>query len=58
MRLARREKVFGHGRQIALDRNAKCRIQAYAKAWSRLHRQGRGLTTFRRTCGGCCNSSG
>jgi hypothetical protein len=32
-----REKAFGPGRQIPLDRNAKCRIQAYARAWSRLH---------------------
>ena len=40
MRLARRrEKVFGPGRQIPLDRNAKARIRAYAAAWDRLHRQ-------------------
>jgi hypothetical protein len=39
MRLARREKVFGPGRAVPLDRNAKCRIQAYARAWNRLHRQ-------------------
>jgi hypothetical protein len=39
MRLARRKKVFGPGRQVPLDRNAKCRIQAYARAWSRLHCQ-------------------
>ena len=40
MRLrARREKVFGPGRQIPLDRNAKARIAVYATAWSRLHRQ-------------------
>jgi hypothetical protein len=40
MRLGRRhEKVFGPGRQIPLDRNAKCRVQAYARAWDRLHRQ-------------------
>ncbi len=37
--LARREKVFGPGRSIRLDRNAKCRIQAYARAWSARHRQ-------------------
>jgi hypothetical protein len=40
MRLApRREKVFGPGRQVPLDRNAKARVAAYAKTWSRLHRQ-------------------
>ena len=40
MRLpSRREKVFGPGRQIPLDRNAKCRIAAYARAWDRQHRQ-------------------
>jgi len=37
MRIARREKVFGPGRAVPLDRNAKARIAAYAKAWSRLH---------------------
>jgi hypothetical protein len=35
----RREKVFGPGRQIPLDRNAKCRVLAAAKAYSALHRQ-------------------
>ena len=35
----RREKVFGPGRQIPLDRNAKARVQAYARAWDRRHRQ-------------------
>jgi hypothetical protein len=35
----RREKVFGPGRAVPLDRNAKARIAAYARAWSRLHRQ-------------------
>ena len=35
----RREKVFGAGRQVPLDRNAKARINAYARAWDRLHRQ-------------------
>jgi hypothetical protein len=40
MRLAaRREKVFGAGRTVPLDRNQKARIQAYARAWSRLHAQ-------------------
>jgi len=36
MRIARREKVFGPGRAVPLDKNAKCRIQAYAKAWSEM----------------------
>lgn len=35
----RREKVFGPGRGIALDRNAKARIMIYARAWSAKHRQ-------------------
>jgi hypothetical protein len=40
MRLrVRREKVFGPGRAVPLDRNAKCRVEAYARAWSRLHAQ-------------------
>jgi hypothetical protein len=39
MRIVRREKVFGPGRAVPLDRNQKARIQAYARAWSRLHRQ-------------------
>jgi hypothetical protein len=39
MKNARREKVFGPGRQITLDRNAKARIAAYARAWSARHRQ-------------------
>src|SRR6516162_11950392 len=30
----RREKVFGPGRPVPLDRNAKARIMAYARAWS------------------------
>ncbi len=34
MRIARREKVFGPGRALPLDRNAKARIAAYARAWS------------------------
>jgi len=38
---SRREKVFGPGRAVPLDKNAKARIQAFAKAWSRLHREGR-----------------
>ena len=36
---SRREKVFGPGHAVPLDRNAKARIAAYARAWSRLHRQ-------------------
>jgi hypothetical protein len=39
MRIARREKVFGAGRAVPLDRNAKARITAYARAWSHQHRQ-------------------
>jgi hypothetical protein len=35
----RREKVFGPGHAVPLDRNAKVRIQAYARAWSARHRQ-------------------
>ena len=39
MRLRRRrEKVFGPGHAVPLDRNAKARIAAYAKAWDRQHR--------------------
>jgi hypothetical protein len=34
MRLRRREKVFGPGWAVPLDRNAKARIAAYARAWS------------------------
>lgn len=35
----RREKVFGRGRCIPLDRNAKARITVYARAWSARHKQ-------------------
>jgi hypothetical protein len=35
----RREKVFGPGRAVPLDRNAKCRIAAYARAWTAGNRQ-------------------
>jgi hypothetical protein len=38
MRLASREKVFGAGRAVPLDRNAKARIMAYARAWTARHR--------------------
>jgi hypothetical protein len=34
----RREKVFGPGRAVPLDRNAKARIAAYARAWSARNR--------------------
>ena len=39
MRSHRREKVFGPGRAVPLDRNAKARIAAYARAWSARNRQ-------------------
>jgi hypothetical protein len=40
MRLrSRREKVFGSGRAVPLDRNAKARIMAYARAWSARQRR-------------------
>ncbi len=35
----RREKVFGQGRGRPLDRNAKVRITAYARAWTTRHKQ-------------------
>jgi hypothetical protein len=35
MRSHRREKVFGPGRAVPLDRNAKARIAAYSRAWDR-----------------------
>ena len=41
MRCPRREKVFGPGRAVPLDRNAKARIAAYARAWSARNRQPR-----------------
>jgi len=37
--MMRREKLFGPGRAVPLDRNAKARILAYAKAWGARHRQ-------------------
>jgi hypothetical protein len=37
--MIRREKVFGPGRAVPLDRNAKARIMAYARAWGARHRQ-------------------
>ena len=70
MRCPRREKVFGPGRAVPLDRNAKARIAAYARAWSARNRQPRqhrgrspapSWTCWRRCCGasttaasGCC----
>jgi Helix-turn-helix domain len=36
---SRHEKVFGPGRAVPLDRNAKARIMAYARAWGARHRQ-------------------
>ena len=39
MMSARREKVFGPGRAVPLDRNAKIRIAAYARAWSARNRR-------------------
>jgi hypothetical protein len=36
---SRREKVFGPGRPVPLDRNAKARIMAYARAWSARQRR-------------------
>jgi len=42
MRAARRrEKVFGAGRVVPLDRNAKIRVMAYARVWSARNRQPR-----------------
>ena len=39
MRSRGREKVFGPGRAVPLDGNAKARIVAYARAWSARNRQ-------------------
>ena len=36
---SRREKVFGPGSAVPLDRNAKARIMAYAGAWTARNRQ-------------------
>jgi Helix-turn-helix domain len=38
---AAREKVFGSGRSIPLDRNQKVRIATYARAWNARHKEGR-----------------
>jgi hypothetical protein len=37
--MRRREKLFGPGRAVPLDRNAKARIMAYAKAWGARHKE-------------------
>ena len=37
--MTRREKVFGPGPRVPLDRNAKARVMAFAKAWNARHRQ-------------------
>ncbi len=37
--MRRREKVFGPGRAVPLDRNAKARVAVYARAWSARNRQ-------------------
>ena len=34
-----RQKVFGPGRAVPLDRNAKVRIATYARAWSARNRR-------------------
>lgn len=39
LRYRRREKVFGEGRAVPLDGNAKARLFAYAVAYTALHRQ-------------------
>ena len=44
MRCHRRERVFGPGRAVPLDRNAKARIAAHARAWSARNRQPRQTT--------------
>jgi helix-turn-helix protein len=36
---SRREKLFSPGHAVPLDRNAKARIMAYARAWGARHRQ-------------------
>jgi hypothetical protein len=41
LRSRRREKVFGPGRAVPLDGNAKARIMVYARAWSARNRQPR-----------------
>jgi hypothetical protein len=34
-----RAVVFGPGPRVPLDRNAKTRVMAYAKAWNTRHKQ-------------------
>ena len=60
---ARREKVFGPGRAVPLDRNAKCRIAAYARAWSARQPPAAANTRARSpapswtSCRRCCGAS-
>ena len=60
LRRTDREKVFGPGRAVPLDRNAKARIAAYARAWSARNRQqrstkdrspGHSWKSWKRCCG-------
>ena len=37
--MRRREKLFGPGNAMSLDRNAKARILAYARAWGARHKE-------------------
>ena len=47
----RREKTFGPGRQLPLDRNAKTRITAYARAWTaRMNQNHQHNGPITRTC--------
>lgn len=41
MQRRRREKTFGPGRSVPVDRNAKARIEAYARAWNARHKTDR-----------------
>jgi helix-turn-helix protein len=46
-----REKVFGPGRAVRLDRNARARVLAFAHAWNAKHRQtGQHIGPITRTC--------
>jgi hypothetical protein len=59
---ARREKVFGPGRAVPLDGNAKARIADYAKAWSARNKQphqhkGRSPAPSWRSLRRCCVAS-
>ena len=47
----KREKTFGPGRQLPLDRNAKTRITAYARAWTaRMNQNHQHNGPITRTC--------